>query len=108
MTLFDLEPQFIKISSNDTYQHVDTITEADGIFFLCPKCFEANKGNVGTHGVICWMPHVPQTREPKPGRWSLVGSGYSDLTLVAGSSSVALGGGCNAHFFVTKGEIQMC
>lgn len=33
------------------------------------------------------------------------GSGYSDLTLRAGSSSVMLTAGCFAHFFVTDGNI---
>ena len=32
---------------------VDALTEADGVWFLCPKCFAANGGAVGTHAVIC-------------------------------------------------------
>lgn len=78
------------------------------MLFLCPKCFAANGGNVGTHSCICWRPCVPQTEDPKPGRWEFEGSGLSDLTLVAGSSSVLLQGGCDAHFFVRAGEIVMC
>ena len=76
--------------------------------FLCPRCFQTNQGPVGTHRVICWRPHVPQSFFPVPGRWEMEGSGLSDLTLVAGSSSVLLRGGCDAHFFVRGGEIQMC
>lgn len=108
MKLTDLEPQFLKIEEpNRSYKHVDTIAEADGIWFLCPKCYVANgNSNVGTHMVICWAPHVPQTEHPIPGRWNLVGSGYADLTLQAGSSSVLLmGEGCKAHFLVTNGEV---
>lgn len=88
--------------------NVDTVAEADGVIFLCPKCFTANGGSVGTHSVICWRPHVPQTEDPKPGRWEFQGTGLADLTLVAGSSSVLLQGGCNAHFFVRASEIVMC
>ncbi|MGH6995684.1 MAG: hypothetical protein ACREES_08300, partial [Stellaceae bacterium] len=58
--------------------------------------------------VICWSPKVPQDVRPNPGRWQLQGTGFNYLTLVAGSSSVALLGGCAAHFFVTKGEIKLC
>jgi hypothetical protein len=42
---------------------------------------------------------------PTPGRWDFQGTGLQDLTLVAGSSSVLLTGGCRAHFFVRDGEI---
>jgi len=74
--------------------------------FACPKCFESNKGLVGTHRVLCWRPRVAQTESPRPGRWEFEGTGYDDLTLVAGSSSIALQGGCNAHFFVRDGKIS--
>ena len=98
---------------DDTHFHdVDSIAEADGIIFLCPKCFAHNGGSVGTHSVICWNPSVPQTTSPKPGRWNLVGTGYHDLSLVVGSSSVLLNGRCwegaggeGWHGFVTNGEV---
>ena len=61
---------------------------------------------MGTHGIICWAPHVPQTTNPTPGRWNLNGTGYHDLTLTASSSSVFLRTSpCAAHFNVTAGEI---
>lgn len=108
MRLRDLDPSFLTITSPQHRQHHDEIGKADGVMFLCPKCFVANGGPVGTHSVCCWQPHVPQTEKPTPGRWAFEGSGYDDLTLVAGSSSVALQGGCAAHFFVTAGAIVMC
>ena len=123
MKLLELEPQFRRreirpccvgapgcnVVSEHT-QHewhvaVDGIAEADGIDFLCPKCFAANGGNVGTHHVICWRPRVPADVCPKPGRWEFGGTGYGDLTLTAGSSSILLMGGCCAHFWITNGEI---
>jgi len=108
MRLIELEPQLLKREDASHFRNVATLAEADGIRFLCPKCFAANKGPIGTHGIICWSPSVPQDTRPTPGRWSLQGAGFDDLTLVAGSSSVALTGGCAAHFFVRNGEIIDC
>jgi hypothetical protein len=105
--LSQLEPQFLKITSPSRYSLHDDIASADGIEFLCPVCFEKNFGRIGTHMVLCWQPHVPQTVKPGPGRWNFEGTGYADLTLVAGSSSVQLMGGCNAHFWVRGGEIVL-
>lgn len=127
MKLTDLEPQFIQheetvgtwtrrlpdgateeVTGPQSYiAYVDHLSEAHGVMFLCPKCFAANGGDVGTHQIICWNPSVPQTVEPKPGRWEMRGTGYGDLSLVAGSSSVLLTSGCQAHFFVTTGEIRV-
>ncbi len=106
MRLNDLEPKFLKIESGKQYKYVDSIVGADGIMFLCPKCFGEKGGRKGTHMVICWGPEVPQTMEPRPGRWRMDGSCYDDLTLIAGSSSVLLLGGCRAHFFIRNGNIE--
>lgn len=108
MRLADLKPQWLHIDNPKSFRHVDAIAEADGIFFLCPKCSEERPAGVGVHGVICWRPRVGQEIEPTPGRWEFEGTGYGDLTLVAGSSSVLLTGpGCQAHFFIRAGEIVM-
>jgi hypothetical protein len=109
--LTELNPHFLKRGQDESGHEIwrtDVgITEADGVEFLCPKCFVANSGSVGTHAVICWNPSVSQTVQPTPGRWDLVGTGFDDLSLVAGSSSILLQGeGCQAHFFIRNGEIQ--
>jgi hypothetical protein len=107
--LTDLEPQFLKIEEPDTWKHVDDIVDCDGVLFVCPKCLNDTGKRPGCHSVLCWRPHVPLTQSPGPGRWDFEGTGYSDLSLVAGSSSVLLTGpGCGAHFFVRQGEIVMC
>jgi len=106
MKLSELEPKFLKITGDLTHQQTDNLNEADGIMFLCPVCFAANKGPIGTHSIICWQPHVPQDKSPKPGRWAFKGTGYDNLTLVAGSSSILLTGGCNAHFYIKNGNIE--
>lgn len=108
MRLVDLKAQFLKRDDSHHFRFVDSIGDADGVEFLCPKCFAANAGPIGTHAVICWSPSVPQDTSPTPGRWEMKGAGIEDLTLVAGSSSVLLKGGCAAHFFVRDGAIVDC
>lgn len=127
MRLTDLDPHFVKreirpcaghavedcgVTSPHT-QHeyhvfIDSMDDADGVWFDCPKCFLANGGPVGTHAILCWRPRVPPGIDPSPGRWELQGTGMADLTLVAGSSSIALQGGCAAHFYIRNGAIEMC
>lgn len=88
-------------------QAVETLAEADGVMFLCPKCHAENGGPVGTHSVICWfVGRVVDDVDPKPGRWTPKGTGLHDLTFVpsAGRShSVLLKGACAWHGFVTNG-----
>lgn len=108
MRLDELDPQFLRRESADSFWYVDDLAAADGIMFLCPKCYVVNGGAIGTHSVICWRPRVPQDTSPTPGRWEFEGTGYGDLTLVAGSSSVLLRSGCMAHFFVRAGAIVGC
>lgn len=89
-----------------------------GICFLCPKCFSANKNsNIGVHSVMCWFLNplkglpVDSTVAPKPGRWWRQGTTIETLSLVPSpgrSHSVKLLGGCEAHFFITNGEIVFC
>ncbi len=104
--LTELEPSFMHRETATSWRYVNTIGEANGIKFLCPKCFEANNGPIGTHSIICWDPTVPQDTRPTPGRWSLVGTNFDDLTLKAGSSSIALDGGCAWHGYVTNGMVR--
>jgi len=111
MRLCDLRPQFLAYIDGTHHKHVDTIEDASGIFFLCPVCYVANKGPVGTHGVICWSRSrgVPDNAVPGPGRWKMVGTGYGDLTLDADppgtQRSVKLEGGCAWHGCITMGEV---
>ena len=86
-----------------------TLSEADGVSFLCPKCFTENGGNVGTHRVLCWFAgRVPDDLDPKPGRWHPAGASLEDLTFIGpGSVSVELVGGCQWHGFVRNGEATL-
>ena len=105
MKLTELYPQFLAREDDSQSKTVDTLAEADGIMFLCPKCFVANGGPMGTHVIICWKPSVPLTVAPAPGRWNMRGTGYGDLSLDAGSSSIQLTGGCRWHGFVKDGKV---
>lgn len=108
LTLRQLEGRLMKSIDEWTSRPVDMVAEADGVFFLCPKCFAANgNSNVGTHGVRCWFKGVPDSYVPGPGRWNPQGTSIDDLSLVPpGMCSVQLNGGCNAHFNVTNGQIS--
>jgi hypothetical protein len=106
--LSELEPKFVKRTENGGYAYVDSIDEAEGIDFLCPKCFVANNGPVGTHGIICWRPNVPLSVSPGPGRWELRGTNFENLALDASPASVKLSAGCKAHFIVGGGAIIPC
>jgi hypothetical protein len=106
MKLTDLDASFIKLADErGSYRTDATFEDCDGVEFLCPKCFAENNGPVGTHMVLCWKPHVPQTISPKPGRWNHRGTGMHDLTLFNGSSSIALVGGCGWHGFVGYADV---
>lgn len=111
-SLRELQALFIRCDDQYVGDHaphrvVEAIHEADGVRFLCPKCFEANGGERGTHMVICWSPSAPADQPPGPGRWALQGSSLDDLTLgpIPGKTrSVQLLGGCAWHGFVTAGR----
>lgn len=109
MKLLDLEPQFLRREHDKLFTNVDALADADGIMFVCPVCLAAKGKREGVHSILCWEPNVPQTTSPTPGRWEMQGTGYHDLTLVVGSSSIHLTGpGCGAHFFIRNGEIVLC
>lgn len=113
MRLTDLEAGFYRYErrpEGEFHVPVERIEDAQGVRFLCPKCFQANGGAVGTHSVVCWSATrgVPPEAQPGPGRWGLAGTGLADLSLVpdvAGQAhSVQLNGGCQWHGFVTNGD----
>lgn len=114
LRLTQLDPHFVRYEQRGKQKliiDVPAIAEAQGIRFLCPKCFAANSGPKGTHQVICWSRArgVPDEARPGPGRWTIDGDGFGNLTLngdpPGGARSVQLNGGCDWHGFVTNGEV---
>ena len=85
---------------------VESLAAAQGIRFLCPKCFRDNGGAVGTHGVNVafkdrGVPHNAYTGLP---RWNVSGSGYADLSI---TPSVLVVVGCGWHGYITNGEVSI-
>lgn len=114
MKLTELGGRLLKIGSSagderQFFRHDHPyVSTADGVMFLCPKCFVAKGDSVGIHSVICWACHVPQEWGPKPGRWKLDGNSLDTLTLntcPGKSRSVLLLGGCKWHGYITDGEV---
>lgn len=109
MRLRDLEAEFLKWTAPDSWLRVDALAEADGILFVCPKCYADLGRREGAHSVICWfVGKVPDSATPGPGRWTPQGTGIDDLTFVPGTPpravSVALSGGCSWHGFIRNGD----
>ena len=113
MRLTELQPKFLTIESEKVVRTHDDFAEAQGVSFLCPKCFVENGGSVGTHQVWCWFRGrgVPDDYNPKPGRWTPQGTGYDDLTFVPGDPpmpvSVQITSGCMWHGHVNHGEVSL-
>lgn len=69
------------------YQRVATLAEADGVWFLCPKCFAKNGGARGTHTVMvgfagrCPPGSYMKNLEGQDVRWQVSGTGLDDLVL---------------------------
>lgn len=108
----DLHAKFIKVvEPGRSRREVETIAEAQGVQFLCPKCFATNGGARGTHSVVCWSRSrgVAEEESPGPGRWTLEGTGLEDLTLNGdqagggGARSALLTAGCGWHGFINAG-----
>lgn len=120
MRLADLSAELVKLTTADGsgWRIVETLAEAQGVMFQCPKCaigkiVEEEDGRRfvrGAHSIICWFRGrgVSDEVEPGPGRWTPSGSGLHDLTFVPGdppmACSVLLLSGCEWHGFVRDGE----
>ena len=119
MRLLELDASFLKFISTYEWRRVDTLAEADGVMFQCPKCAigkergeeDGRKFVRGAHSVICWFRgHVPDDADPKPGRWTPSGTGLDDLTFVPGNpvwadSVLLTGPGCGWHGFIRNGDV---
>ena len=101
----ELEGQLLKLQEDGALKHVNVIGHADGVRFLCPKCFRENKGPVGTHSVVLFFSNCPRAKELMGhSGWNAAGNDLSDLTFTGpGAASVLIKGGCNWHGFVKSG-----
>lgn len=111
MKLRELEASLIRLVDIATHEPVDFLERAQGLFFLCPKCYRTNGGKVGTHAIICWFSNrgVPDDLDPKPGRWVPEGTGLDDITFIGpAAASVLLTSGCGWHGFIRHGDAVDC
>jgi hypothetical protein len=96
--------------STDTFHEQSGFTGADGVKFLCPKCFAANGGAINTHEVHVYFgnsdvpAHIGKDSNGQTVRWSASGTGLEDLTL---SPSIHVVTGCGWHGFVQNGEVSI-
>lgn len=126
MKLRDLDARFVRYTKTgghtdfDENEHLLDFAEAHGIMFQCPKCaagceireeldpwYGKRRSAVGAHYVQCWFAGrgVPDSADPKPGRWHPSGTGIDDLTFMGpGAASVLLTSGCGWHGFVKNGD----
>ena len=91
--------------------HVGNLDEAQGVQFLCPKCFVQNgNSDIGTH----WCDVTFEDRGVRPDqgthnkagdpvRWAVSGNGFANLTT---QPSIQIVGGCEWHGVITGGEVQ--
>jgi uncharacterized protein DUF6527 len=138
MKLIDVEPQFVRYETRiDTWDVIEgdyetwrargcptkevtgpkeytipvaSFAEAQGIWFLCPKCFQENGGPVGTHqcdvtfeGRRVADGHGSHGSDGKPTRWNVSGTGFENLTT---TPSILLIGGCGWHGYITDGAVS--
>lgn len=87
---------------------VDGLAEAQGVWFLCPKCFKANGGAKGTHSCEVTFAgrgvadaHGTHNDKGVPVRWAVGGSNLDDLST---TPSILLIGGCEWHGYITNGS----
>lgn len=95
---------------NDILHHVDTLAEAHGISFICPKSFAANGGKAGAHrSALIWFSGSPVpldmglNKECQPVRWQVAsGDSLDNLTLTP--SILEQDTLCQWYGFLTNGE----
>ncbi len=99
MKLTDLDAEFVKLTPTG-HTRVNTLSEAQGICFMCPLC----QG----HYILAWFKDkgIPDSMTPGPGRWTPSGTGISDLTLTPSIDLSKGTGDCMWHGHVTRGEAR--
>lgn len=105
MRLTELEPHWMtEVTAGGWRRGAPDQRSAQGVAFLCPKCFAANGGRVGTHTVLVLFRDrgVPADAYPSIARWAATGNTFDDLTT---TPSILIGGGCEWHGFITNGDV---
>lgn len=99
-----------KLVNKEYIIYIASLEGAQGLSFLCPVCFEKNKGSVGTHRVEISFAgkgakdnQGSQDVDGKPLRWSVSGTDINDLTIISSIPS-----SCGLSSQIVKGEVMCC
>lgn len=109
MRLMELDPHFLVrkpttvVGMRHVLERTSDLAVADGIRFLCPKCFKDNGGADGTHAIV--VPFAGRALHERG--WQVSGTKFSDLTLRPSISIYTEKGGCGFHGYITNGEVIM-
>jgi len=98
-----LDPALYRVSAPGCYTPVTDLAEAQGVMFLCPRCFAVKGSVAGVHSVMVWFRgrDVPPDETPAA-RWVVSGYDLNDLTL---KPSIHIQTGCKWHGFVIAGDV---
>lgn len=109
MKLTELEPEFHRYETRDGREHiikVETLAEAQGVQFDCPKCQPYPHAVIVTFRDRWALDHQgSQSSHGGPSRWNVAGASFEDLTLTP-SIDCSQGGGCTFHGFITNGAVS--
>lgn len=83
----------------------ETLADAQGVEFLCPKCANGHHIAVAFAGRGALDHHGSRDSGGRPTRWQVSGTGLGDLTLSPSVDCTASDPNC-WHGFVTNGEIR--
>jgi Family of unknown function (DUF6527) len=93
----------------DLFRRVETLAEAHGVRFICPKSFATHGGVAGAHTTQVFFEGSPVpsqigvNKNGKTVRWHVSGTSLDDLTL---SPSIQEEDGvCQWHGFVRNGDV---
>lgn len=104
-----LEAAFVKrCVEPEGWQVVDDSKDADGVAFMCPRCWRENGGPCGTHSMLCWfVGRVPNELSPGPGRWVINPGATIDSLTFIGPDSKSIACGKHWHGFIVDGRIDV-
>lgn len=92
------------------FMQVDTLQEAHGIRFICPKSFETHGGIIGSHYIQIYFAGSPVpdnlgiNQNGTAVRWNVSGTSLDDLSITP--SIQEEGYHCGWHGFVGSGGVD--
>lgn len=102
----------VEVKDQEYRHEVESLDEAQGIVFLCPKCLQQNnQSRPGVHSVeVSFAERGVKDNQGThnslglPVRWHVSGHNFEDLTT---QPSVLLTSLCGWHGFIAAGEVSI-